>query len=101
MSGLTAADLTTICNVLKQYPQVHEAILFGSRAKGTHRAGSDVDIALKGNELEGVTIQISATLNQETLLPYFFDILDFDSIDNQDLIDHIKRVGKVIYTHRE
>ncbi len=82
------------------YPAVKEAILFGSRAMGREKIGSDIDIALKGENLESLVYEVSGQLNEETPLPYFFDILDFTSITNEDLIEHINRVGKVIYTKR-
>lgn len=98
MYGLKDSDLETIRQTLKKHPNVYEAILFGSRAKGTHRPGSDVDLALKGTNLEQTVVQVSLYLNQESILPYDFDIIDYHSINNQELIDHITRVGKVIYS---
>jgi predicted nucleotidyltransferase len=98
MYGLTDSDLEIIRTLLKKYPSVKEAIIFGSRAKGTNRPGSDVDIALKGEEpLTEVILQISTYLNQESLLPYQFDIVDYTASDNEELIHHIDRVGKSIY----
>jgi predicted nucleotidyltransferase len=97
MYGLTVIDIETICSLLRKYPKVQEAILFGSRAKGTHSPGSDVDIALKGDSLHDTALQISTYLNQESLLPYCFDIIDYHHIDNEKLIEHINRVGKVLY----
>lgn len=98
MYGFTDSDLTFLSNLFKKYPNIDKAILFGSGAKGTYHTGSDVDIALKGNDLKGAILQLSTYLNQESPLPYGFDIVDYDSLDNQDLIAHIDRVGKVIYT---
>lgn len=100
MFGLTDEDIKVIQDILQMYPAVDEAILFGSRAMGREKAGSDIDIALKGDKLESIASEVSGQLNEETPLPYFFDILDFASIDNPDLIDHINRMGKVIYTKR-
>lgn len=97
MFGLKDSDVKLIRSTLKKHPNITEAILFGSRAKGTERPGSDVDIALKGENLQETVLQVSLFLNQESLLPYEFDIIDYHAIDNQELIDHIKRVGKSIY----
>jgi predicted nucleotidyltransferase len=97
MYGLKNSDLEIICQAFKRYPNVAEAILFGSRAKGTHHQGSDVDIALKGSDLTKTVLQLSIYLNQESLLPYQFDIIDYDAIDNKNLIDHIACVGISIY----
>lgn len=97
MFGLRNSDLETICQVFSLFPEITEAILFGSRAKGTEKPGSDVDIALQGNGGSRIAHSVSTILNQESRLPYFFDIIDFSSIDNEALLDHIHRVGKSIY----
>lgn len=97
MFGLTNADLQSIVDVIKAYPQVDEAIIFGSRALNTHKRGSDIDIALKGKKIGSATSTISGILNEESHLPYFCDVLDYDLIDNEDLRNHIDRVGQQIY----
>jgi predicted nucleotidyltransferase len=57
--GLTHSDLHAIKQVLAKYPQIEQAIIFGSRAKGNYKPGSDVDIALKGAHLTSPTHQQS------------------------------------------
>ncbi len=97
--GLTDEDLETITAVLGQHPAVETALIFGSRAKGTQRRGSDVDIALKGPQIDYRTVaEISDFLNEETIMPYHFDLLSYHAIDNPNLIGHIDRVGIVFYT---
>ena len=97
MYGLKSSDLKIICRLFKEYSNIEEAVLFGSRAKGSHLPGSDVDIALKGSDLQEAILRMSIFLNQESLLPYYFDIVDYNSLDNKNLIDHIDRVGISIY----
>lgn len=97
MHGLTDFDLRVIFEVFGKFPEVQEAVLFGSRAKGTHKKGSDVDIALKGKNLQKIASDISGILNGSSPLPYYFDVLDYENIDNLDLKNHIDRVGVVIY----
>lgn len=94
--GFKEGDLEIIIAVLKKYPQIEQAIIFGSRAKGTYKPGSDVDIVLKGN-VQDITSEISFSLNEVGLLPYKFNVLDYNSISNQNLIDHINKVGIVFY----
>lgn len=95
--GLKASVLENIADILKKHPQVKEAILFGSRAKGTHNPGSDVDIALKGDSLNLAQLnQIQLELD-DLPLPYTFDICICHRIDNPDLSRHIQRVGKILY----
>ncbi|MCD4721810.1 MAG: restriction endonuclease subunit S [Desulfobacula sp.] len=97
-SGLTKKDIKTIIQVLGKYPEVETAVLYGSRAMGTYQRGSDIDIALKGGKLtSSICSHIHFELEEETLLPYFFDITDYQSIKNEKLKEHIDRVGKIIY----
>lgn len=96
--GLSKKDLEIIVSVLQQYLAVDEAILFGSRAKGNFKNGSDVDIALKGNKLNAeIVSSISYQLNEETSLPYKFDVLNYHSISSESLKEHIDRVGIRIF----
>lgn len=97
MFGLTNKDIQSIVKVIKNYPQIDEAIIFGSRALNTYKKGSDIDIALKGRNIEVVSSTISGILNEESPLPYFCDVLDYNLIDNEDLRKHIDRVGQQIY----
>jgi predicted nucleotidyltransferase len=95
--GLPEDVIEKILEVFKRYPQINEAIIYGSRAKNNHKKGSDVDITLKGNE---ITLEIINKISHELDIlptPYTYDLSVFDKITNQDLLDHIKRVGKVLY----
>lgn len=94
--GLKDSDLKTIIKILENYPQIEQALIFGSRAKGNFKPGSDVDIVLKGN-VEDIITDIGFLLNEDSILPYKFDILDYSSISSTSLIDHIKRNGIVFY----
>jgi predicted nucleotidyltransferase len=93
MSGLSQKDLQEILRVLGAYPQIKRARLFGSRAKGTHSPGSDVDIALEGDITFDLVREVSRSLNQDSTMPYRFDILDYAAIESQELREHIDRVG--------
>ncbi len=96
--GLSNSDVLEIIALLKQNPAVEKAVIFGSRAKGNYKNGSDVDIALFGASLHSDAITcVSCSLNEDTLMPYFFDILHYDSLTNQELQNHIDRVGKEFY----
>lgn len=88
MFGLTTSEIRTISDILKS-SGVESGVVFGSRAKGNHKKGSDVDIAIIGDEQK-----VSYLLNEECNLPYFFDVINLEKINNQNLIDHIHRVGK-------
>ena len=99
--GLLDTDIATIIQTLSKHPKVERAYLFGSRAKGNFKNGSDVDIALKGTDLDFDTLsQISYLLNEETNMPYKFDILIYESIKENILQEHIDRVGIEFYKRR-
>ena len=98
--GLSQRDLEEINNILRLFPEVETAVLFGSRAKGNFKPGSDVDIAVTGQAIEHSCLsRLSYVLNEESLLPYFFDVLHFEQIADPDLLQHIQRVGVKLY-HR-
>ncbi|MCE6988495.1 nucleotidyltransferase family protein [Dyadobacter sp. CY323] len=94
--GLRESDMTTIHDALKSFPQIKKATLFGSRAKGNYKPGSDIDLALKIDGTD-VTNQVGGVLNDDLMLPYKFDVHNIDTINNADLLDHINRVGIPIF----
>lgn len=99
--GLLESDMASILEIIGNQELVEEVILFGSRAKGNFRTGSDVDLALKGNKLNFETVsQISYLLNEETNMPYHFDLVNYHQIQEPELIKHIDRVGIPIF-HRK
>ena len=86
-----------LIEILSTESNVDEIILYGSRAKGNYKKGSDIDLTVKG---EGLTLdwQLAAeTKLDDLLLPYKIDLSIYNHIDNNDLINHIERIGKVIY----
>ena len=99
--GLTDTTIDDINKIFSKYRQIDEVILYGSRAKGTHRKGSDIDLTLKGKNLNlHILSKISDELD-DLLTPYQFDLSIFNDIDNQNLLDHIKRVGIKFYISAE
>lgn len=95
--GLNEETVNKIIDVFSKYQEVEEALLYGSRAKGVFKPGSDIDLALKGGNLNlHVLNKIGLDLD-DLLLPYTFDISIYHQISNPDLIEHIERVGVVFY----
>lgn len=95
--GLQNAEINPIIEVLSQNGRITQIILFGSRAKGTFTVGSDVDIALKGSELNLSDVLEAAVNLDELLLPYKFDLVIYDRIKELSLREHIDRVGMVLF----
>ncbi|GAB6050007.1 nucleotidyltransferase domain-containing protein [Hydrogenophilus islandicus] len=95
--GLPEETIARITAVLAQFPSIERAILFGSRAKGTAKPGSDIDLALCGPALtEREIVSLAARLDALDL-PYTFDLCHFEKLANPQLIAHIERVGKEFY----
>ena len=99
--GLKEHTIEKMNGVFAQFPEVEKVMLYGSRAKGTYRPGSDIDLTLMGSALNLKTLFRIETELDDLLLPYMIDLSIFEHIDNPDLIDHINRVGKVFYQKEE
>ncbi len=76
---------------------VERVVLYGSRAKMDYRDGSDIDLTLKGTQITTQQLLELCSRIDDLLLPYEVDLSIFDHIDHKELIDHIHRVGKVIF----
>ncbi|MDE3055098.1 MAG: nucleotidyltransferase domain-containing protein [Verrucomicrobiota bacterium] len=100
MFGLLDSDLQIIKDTLSHYPEVEIAVIYGSRAMGNYKPGSDVDIALKGAITFDTVTKISWTLNEELPLPYRFDVVAYGALTNDALISHIDYHGKVFYSKK-
>lgn len=100
--GITEKSHALILEIIRHYPQVETVLIFGSRAKGNFRNGSDIDLAIKGNGCSPeLALKISGIINEEIAVPYCVDIVDYNSLENRDLKTHIDRVGIEFYTKGE
>ncbi|CAG4995600.1 hypothetical protein DYBT9275_01677 [Dyadobacter sp. CECT 9275] len=95
--GLEEDEIAAIKNILAQHEEVEQAILYGSRAKGNFKPASDIDLVLKGEKLNITILNKIANELDDLLLPYIFDLSVFHQISNVDLLEHIERVGRVLY----
>ncbi len=97
--GLRGDEIEKIITVFKKYTKVDKVILYGSRAMGTYKPGSDIDLTvigkLKLKELNNITSDLD-----ELVLPFRFDVSLNHQISNLDLLDHINRFGTVFYTKK-
>lgn len=95
--GLSDGTLERIRGVLARFPEVENAILYGSRAKGTHRPGSDIDLTLCGGGLNHTLLARIDNELDDLLLPYQMDLSLFSDLTLAPLLEHIRRVGVVLY----
>ena len=95
--GLEESTIERINAVFADHPQVEQVILYGSRAKGNYRRGSDIDLTIKGEAVTLSELMKIETELDDLLLPYMIDISILHKIHDPDLIDHVKRLGAVFY----
>lgn len=86
--------------LIQRYFSTQENILevriYGSRAKGTEKTGSDIDLAIYTNSERDLSGKVKTDL-EELSTPYYFDITDMKHLTHKALQEHIARVGKLFY----
>jgi len=93
---LKTVELEMVRSVFRLHPEVKSATLFGSRARGTHSDRSDVDLVIAG-DVEPLRAEAIASELDELPLPYRFEVQPLAHIHYRPLLEHIKRVGILIY----
>jgi predicted nucleotidyltransferase len=98
MTGTPLKDkeLSLLMTVFQQHPEITKVVLFGSRAKGKFKPGSDIDLAVEGIS-NGLQIEALALELNDLPLPYKFDLKSLGNIQNSALLEHIERVGITIF----
>jgi len=95
--GLSTTTVERLQNTLLHYPEVEKAVLYGSRAMGTYRPGSDIDLTLCGDELDHTLLTRISNELDDLLLPYQIDLSLMALLSHPALLNHISRVGVVLY----
>ena len=97
--GLSDNTLKTLNLIFQKYCGISQVVLYGSRAKGCFKTGSDIDLTIKTEEKFSFTdlLNIMNDLDDSNL-PYFVDVSIYDNLSNPDLKAHIDRAGKVLYS---
>ena len=96
--GLKQQHLDEIIEVASGYEDIDELILYGSRATGNYRKGSDVDLAIKGQLTTTKTADnLQWHLREETWLPYLFDVTNYNTIGLNELRQDIDNEGVLLY----
>lgn len=95
--GLEENTIQQIVGVCQQYAEIERVVLYGSRAKGDYRSGSDIDLTLVGQHLSHEQLLSIEHQLDDLLLPYLFDLSIFSHIEDPEMVDHINRVGLIFY----
>ena len=96
--GFSKSDRDEMQKIFASFPDIESVILFGSRAKKTFKPASDIDLALvyKKDDYR-IAASVKYKLEEETKIPYFFDVLDLKTISTEELKKHIEEFGVEIY----
>ncbi|MER0214826.1 MAG: nucleotidyltransferase domain-containing protein [Nitrosomonas sp.] len=98
--GLSPATLEKLNTVFAQHDAINSVLIYGSRAKGILRAGSDIDLTIKGDEIPFAEFMQIEDQIDDLMLPYTVDLSQYYQLENTDLVAHIDRVGVAIYNKR-
>ena len=97
--GISEKSYNLLVEFLKTYLQIEEVLIFGSRAKGNYKKGSDIDLVIKGKDCsDKLALDISAYIDDELPTPYMVDIINYSSIDNPELKKNIDFTAKSFYS---
>lgn len=92
-SGLDSNTVNILKAIFSKYSKIEKVILYGSRAKGNFKPGSDIDLTLIGESLTADDLLNLQSEFYDSPIPYMVDLSLFHHLDNKDLIEHIDRVG--------
>mgnify|MGYP000998800959 CR=1 FL=1 len=99
--GLKQEDLDYIIDAISRFEEIEKAAMFGSRAMGNSKLGSDIDIAIYGDKVDMNTVaKLKYVLDDESPMPYFFDVVDYTHLHHKGLAEHIERNGIVFYKRK-
>lgn len=96
--GITDKTYQMLLDTFSKFPEIKEVLIFGSRAKGNYKNGSDIDLAVKGGEVGPCLIfRLKSLFNSRLSIPYKVDVVGYDYLEHQGLKEHVDRIGRVIY----
>ena len=96
MFGLPDKTINMINEIFAKYSEIEKVLIYGSRARGDYRNGSDIDLTIVG-DISYRDKEHIAGLIDDLPIPYMCDLSVFKSIENENLMEHIERVGQVFY----
>ncbi|AWG23148.1 hypothetical protein FFWV33_17240 [Flavobacterium faecale] len=99
MFGLYPKSHIEIMEIIDNCLSIDQVIIYGSRAKGNYREGSDIDITILG-EPEKADINKLWHALDDSYIPYKFDISVYNELQSESLKEHINRVGQVFYKRK-
>ena len=99
MFGLPDKTISMINEIFSKYSDIEKVVIYGSRARGDYKNGSDIDLTIHGDISVGDKIRISGLI-YDLPIPYMCDLSIFKNIKNENLVEHIERVGQIFYERK-
>jgi predicted nucleotidyltransferase len=96
MFGLSGKTIGMINEIFSSYPAIEKVVIYGSRARGDYKNGSDIDLTIYGDVSFDDKLRISGLI-YDLPIPYTCDLSIFKDIKNENLTEHIERVGRIFY----
>jgi predicted nucleotidyltransferase len=98
MFAILPKSYELILKALSEFNEIEKAAIYGSRAMGNYKPGSDIDLVIYGNKITPETIlKLKTKLEQELPIPYYFDLTYYETVSNPELKKHIDEFGKFFY----
>jgi len=98
--GLSEQTIISINAVFESFPEIEKVIIYGSRAKGNYKNGSDIDLSLLGDSINLYLLNRIELALDDLLLPYTFDFSIYHQITNPEFIEHINQVGQIFFLRK-
>lgn len=99
--GISRDVLDKIKKLFLEYKEIEKVALIGSRAKGNYQKGSDIDLVIWGSKLNFSDYLKLISDLEELDIPYKVDVIKYDLIGNDNIKEHIQRVGKQLYVKNQ
>jgi uncharacterized protein len=98
MYGIPARSFQLILDAFSAFKDIERAGIYGSRAMGNFKNGSDVDVVVYGAKISNETLlKLKVKLEHELPIPFYFDLTHYETIQNADLKEHIDKFAQIIY----
>lgn len=96
--GIPEKSMDMIIQALTSFKEIQKAAIFGSRAIGNYKKGSDVDLVIYGTDItDEIVNSLRVRLNEELPLPYYFDVVHYETLSSNALKEHIDKLSKIFY----
>lgn len=100
--GISDKSYSLLMETIRSFPEIEKVILFGSRAMGNYKKGSDIDLAITGTRVAVETaLHLKRILNHELPIPYHVDVVPMKSVNNPGLKAHIAEHGKTLWKRED